>query len=60
VSDDIDVRSIIEDSNMNQRTSVAAHVQADTIPDAINPGFTLREALVNSSELFGENAVYLA
>ena len=42
------------------RTNVAAHVQADTIPDAIRPGFTLREALLNSSELLGEKPVYRA
>lgn len=33
---------------------------ADTIPDAISPGFTLLEALLNSSEFFGEKAVYRA
>lgn len=33
---------------------------AETIPDAINPGFTLREALLNSSEFCGEKAVYRA
>ncbi len=38
-------------------TKVAAHVHADTIPEAISPGFTLREALENSSELLGEKAV---
>ena len=38
-------------------TNVAAHVQADTMPDAIRPGFTLREALLNSSELLGEKPV---
>ena len=41
-------------------TSVAAHVQADTIPDAMRPGLTLRDALLNSSEFFGEYAVYRA
>jgi hypothetical protein len=41
-------------------TSVAAHVQADTIPDAMRPGLTLRDALQNSSEFFGEYAVYRA
>jgi len=41
-------------------TSVAAHVQADTIPAAIRPGLTLRDALQNSSEFFGEYAVYRA
>jgi hypothetical protein len=45
---------------MEKLTSVAAHVQADTIPDAIRPGLTLRDALLNSSEFFGENAVYRA
>lgn len=39
---------------------MAAHVQADTIPDAIRPGLTLRDALLNSSEFFGEKAVYRA
>lgn len=39
---------------------MAAHVQADTIPDAIRPGLTLRDALQNSSEFFGEYAVYRA
>ena len=38
-------------------TRVAAHVHADTIPAAIRPGLTLRDALLNSSELFGENSV---
>jgi hypothetical protein len=41
-------------------TRVAAHVQAETIPEAIRPGLTLRDALLNSSVLFGENAVYRA
>jgi hypothetical protein len=45
---------------MEKLTRVAAHVQADTIPDAIRPGLTLREALLNSSVFFGENAVYRA
>lgn len=44
----------------NIHTSVAAHVHADTIPEAINPGLTLLEALENSSEDLGENAVYRA
>ena len=39
-------------------TNVAAHVQADTMPAAISPGLTLRDALLNSSELEGLNAVY--
>ncbi len=43
-----------------QHTNVAAHVQADTMPEAISPGLTLLEALLNSSELFGENPVYRA
>lgn len=38
-------------------TSVAAHVQAETMPDAMRPGFTLLDALLNSSEFFGENPV---
>lgn len=41
-------------------TNVAAHVHADTIPVAISPGFTLRDALVNSSASFGEYVVYRA
>lgn len=41
-------------------TSVAAHVHADTIPDAIRPGFTLREALLNSSLFDGLKGVYRA
>jgi hypothetical protein len=45
---------------MEKRTSVAAHVQADTIPEAIRPGLTLRDALLNSSEFLGEYAVYRA
>jgi hypothetical protein len=45
---------------MEKLTSVAAHVQADTIPEAIRPGLTLRDALLNSSEFFGEYAVYRA
>jgi hypothetical protein len=45
---------------MEKLTSVAAHVQADTIPDAIRPGLTLRDALLNSSVFFGEYAVYRA
>ena len=44
----------------SERTRVAAHVHAETIPEAIKPGLTLREALVNSSEFFGEKAVYRA
>ena len=47
-------------SNRVARTKVAAHVHAETIPDAIRPGLTLREALLNSSALFGENPVYRA
>jgi hypothetical protein len=38
-------------------TKVAAHVHADTIPEAINPGLTHRDALLNSSEFLGEKAV---
>ena len=45
---------------MNKLTSVAAHVQADTIPDAMSPGLTLRDALLNSSVFLGEKAVYRA
>ncbi len=41
-------------------TSVAAHDQAETIPEAMRPGLTLRDALLNSSVFFGENAVYRA
>lgn len=42
------------------RTSVAAHVQAETIPEAINPGLILLDAVLNSSESLGENGVYRA
>jgi hypothetical protein len=45
---------------MDNLTSVAAHVQADTIPDAMRPGLTLRDALLNSSVSLGEYAVYRA
>jgi hypothetical protein len=38
-------------------TSVAAHVQAETMPEAIRPGFTEREADENSSESLGETPV---
>ena len=38
---------------------MAAQVQAETIPDAMRPGLTDREADVNSSEFLGENPVYL-
>lgn len=38
---------------------VAAHVHADTMPDAIKPGLTLREAVLNSSDVVVENLVYL-
>ena len=37
---------------------VAAHVQALTMPEAIRPGLTAREADENSSEFDGEKAVY--
>lgn len=40
-----------------------SHIQgltADTIPLAMRPGLTLREALLNSSEFLGENGVYRA
>lgn len=39
-------------------TSVAAHVHAETIPEAMRPGLTLLEALLNSSEFLGEKPVY--
>lgn len=42
------------------RTNVAAHVHAETMPEAIKPGLTLREALLNSSLLDGLNGVYRA
>src|SRR5712671_4278323 len=45
---------------LQKPTRVAAHVQADTIPDAMRPGLTLRGALLNSSVFLGEYAVYLA
>ena len=38
---------------------MAAQVQAETIPDAMRPGLTDREADVNSSEFRGETPVYL-
>ena len=38
-------------------TNVAAQVQAETMPEAISPGLTLRDALLNSSELLGEKPV---
>jgi len=41
-------------------TRVAAHVHAETIPDAMRPGFMLRDALLNSSEFLGEKPVYRA
>lgn len=31
-------------------SKVAAQVHADTIPDAMSPGLTLREAVLNSSD----------
>ena len=36
---------------------MAAHVHAETMPAAMRPGLTLLDALLNSSELFGENEV---
>lgn len=42
---------------IDMQTNVAAHVHAETIPEAISPGFTLRDALVNSSEFEGEKGV---
>lgn len=39
-------------------TIVAAVVQAETIPAAMRPGLMLREAVLNSSALLGENDVY--
>lgn len=38
-------------------TNVAAHVHADTIPEAMRPGFTLLDALLNSSLLEGLKGV---
>jgi len=38
---------------------VAAHVQAETIPDAMSPGFTLRDAVLNSSGWLVSYVVYL-
>ena len=46
--------------NLGTLTRVAAQVHAETIPDAMRPGLTLREALLNSSEVFGEKPVYRA
>jgi hypothetical protein len=37
---------------------VAAHVHAETIPDAIRPGFTDLDAVLNSSDCFVEYVVY--
>ena len=37
---------------------VAAQVQAETMPLAINPGLTLLLAVLNSSLVFVENLVY--
>jgi len=37
---------------------VAAHVHADTIPEAIRPGLTDLEAVLNSSDCFVEYIVY--
>lgn len=39
--------------------SVAAHVHAETMPEAIKPGLTLREAVLNSSEVLVLKRVYL-
>lgn len=39
-------------------SNVAAQVQADTIPDAIRPGLTDRDAVLNSSDCFVEYTVY--
>jgi hypothetical protein len=56
------LRSVPEIHICNERvlTSVAAHVQAETMPEAIRPGLTLREAEVNSSEFLGDTPVYRA
>jgi hypothetical protein len=35
-------------------SSVAAHVHAETIPEAISPGLTERDAVLNSSDCFVE------
>ena len=47
-----------EQQKGRKRTSVAAQVQAETIPDAMRPGLTDLDAEENSSELAGLNAVY--
>lgn len=39
--------------------NVAAHVHADTIPEAIRPGLMLREAVLNSSLVLVLKLVYL-
>jgi hypothetical protein len=57
---DVNLPKVVCVESTGKLTSVAAHVQADTIPDAISPGLTLRDALLNSSELLGEYAVYRA
>jgi hypothetical protein len=38
-------------------SSVAAHVHAETIPEAISPGLTERDAVLNSSDCFVEYGV---
>lgn len=37
--------------------SVALHVQDETMPAAMRPGFTLREAVLNSSDCLVEYVV---
>jgi hypothetical protein len=53
------IHVIVVGKALEEPTNVAAHVQADTIPEAIRPGLTLREAELNSSESLGEKPVYL-
>ena len=50
----------MRDARERALTRVAAHVQAETMPEAMRPGLTLRDALLNSSELLGEKPVYRA
>lgn len=39
-----------EYAKVDDVSKVAAHVHDETIPAAISPGFTLREAVLNSSD----------
>lgn len=48
-----------EYANVEDVSSVLDHVHDETIPAAISPGLTLREAVLNSSDCFVEYVVYL-